>query len=409
MTHWLRVITVKLKIKNVCRWLLTGPVMILLATSFATADGIPAKVELIDGSSLDIQLLGIDSSGNLLVQDSDRKLTLADLVSIETATPETSFDKNQSRLIFVDGGEVRAKDFVLDGDAVAFADSVIQSPVSMELVRAIILKNDTAVDQAMVKDLSDKDQVVVVNEGQAVTLEGVLEGISAEKVLLKFEGKSRSINRDKVLAVVFANLSGAKSSETGLSAIFADGSRLNGNLQDWQNGNLTLKLREKTVIVPAQHLSRLEIRSDRLRFVSDIESLVVESKPIFSPTRPWQRNLSVEGNPLMLQMEGGKRQTFRRGVGVSAYSKLVVPNPGKFEKLLGWVGIDAETEGRGNCRVLVRGDGITLFDRQILGNAPALPLDLDVSGVEQIELIVEPGEQFDLSDHVDFANLRMTK
>ncbi len=394
---------------NASRRLLTLLGMILLATNLATGDGIPVKVELIDGSSIEVQITGIDSNGDLLTQNTARRLSLADLVSIETATAEAVLDKSQSRLIFVDGGETLANNFVLDGDAVAFANSIVQSPVSMELVRAIIWKNDNAVDQAMVKDLSDKDQVVVVNEGQTSTLEGVLEGISAEKIQLNFEGKSRSINRDKVLAVVFANLAGVPSTETGLTAVFANGSRLNGSLQEWQNGNLTFKLRQKTVSVPAQNLARLEIRSDRLRFVSDIESLVSESKPIFAPARSWQRNLSVEGNPLTLQMEGGKRQTFRRGIGVSAYNKLTVSNTGKFEKLLGWVGVDAETEGRGNCRVLVRGDGITLFDRQILGNAAAIGLDLDIGGVEQIELIVEPGEQFDLSDHLDWANLRMTK
>ena len=38
-----------------------------------------------------------------------------------------------------------------------------------------------------------------------------------------------------------------------------------------------------------------------------------------------------------------------------------------------------------------------------------MEVDVDVSGMDAIALVVDPGEEFDLGDHVDWANARFVK
>ena len=73
------------------------------------------------------------------------------------------------------------------------------------------------------------------------------------------------------------------------------------------------------------------------------------------------------------------------------------------------VGIDAETEGRGDCVMRVEGDGIALWSQRIRGDDNAVEIDVDISGIREVALIVDPGEQFDLADHADWAEARFLK
>ena len=131
--------------------------------------------------------------------------------------------------------------------------------------------------------------------------------------------------------------------------------------------------------------------------------------------RQWKRNQSIEGNPirLLVPSSGSKEeteiQTFANGIGTSSYSRLVFENTKNFSRFLATVGIDAETEGRGDCEMRVEGDGITLWSQRIRGSDTAVEIDVDISGIGKIALVVDPGEQFDLADHADWAKARFLK
>jgi hypothetical protein len=77
--------------------------------------------------------------------------------------------------------------------------------------------------------------------------------------------------------------------------------------------------------------------------------------------------------------------------------------------LNGWVGIDTSTQGRGNCQAIVLLDDIQIFSQTITGDAAAVPLDVAVQGGRRLELRVETGEELDLADWVNWADLRLLK
>ena len=94
---------------------------------------------------------------------------------------------------------------------------------------------------------------------------------------------------------------------------------------------------------------------------------------------------------------------------MQSWSRIEFANDKGYTRLQATVGIDAETRGRGDCVVEVVSDGITIWSKRITAKADPVEVDVDVSGMDAIVLVVDPGEEFDLGDHVDWANARFVK
>ena len=100
---------------------------------------------------------------------------------------------------------------------------------------------------------------------------------------------------------------------------------------------------------------------------------------------------------------------FKKGLGTQAFSLLVFKNSRGFDRFNAVVGIDAETQGRGDCQMVVLGDGIELWSRRVRGSDDPQEIDVDIEGINQISLVVYPGEYFDLGDHANWGNARFVK
>jgi len=94
---------------------------------------------------------------------------------------------------------------------------------------------------------------------------------------------------------------------------------------------------------------------------------------------------------------------------MQSFSQLSFSNSNEFDRFKSFVGIDAETQGRGDCQMVVRGDGIELWSKRIKAAEEPQQVDVDISGIKEISLIVYPGEDFDLGDHADWGEARFLK
>ena len=162
--------------------------------------------------------------------------------------------------------------------------------------------------------------------------------------------------------------------------------------------------------VPVSVVSKIEIRSNRLVFLSDLgpkDSSQLEGS-VFK--RKWRKDQNIAGGPLVLRDRSAKKsRTYQKGLGTKSGMTLVFDNDG-FDRFVGVVGIDASTNGNGLCFVKVVGDGETLFSADISGVDPPKPIDVEISDIEEIELTIEFGKDFlDLSDHVNWCDARFVK
>jgi hypothetical protein len=73
------------------------------------------------------------------------------------------------------------------------------------------------------------------------------------------------------------------------------------------------------------------------------------------------------------------------------------------------VGLDAVTGKTGDCEAVIRADGRELVRQRLRGGEPPTSVRVDLRGVTHLELGVEPGENLDLNDHVNWCDARLIR
>jgi hypothetical protein len=218
------------------------------------------------------------------------------------------------------------------------------------------------------------------------------------------------MGRERVDAIVPARIGEPAAADRAAILTLVDGSTVGGRIESLDADNVVLQLAGTRLTLPVSKFVSVQFKSDRVQRLAELEPVDAATSVMFAPDRGWRRNASVEGNPISLKVnDDGTIRKFRNGIGTHSSSRLSFSNDRGFDRLRGLVGIDAETEGRGDCVVVVRGDGIQLWTARLQGNEPAKAIDVDVTGMKIVELVVEAGAQFDLADHVDWADIRLIR
>jgi hypothetical protein len=115
-----------------------------------------------------------------------------------------------------------------------------------------------------------------------------------------------------------------------------------------------------------------------------------------------QKNKSVAGNPLKI-----RGTTYATGLGTHANSTITYNLAGQYNTFVADVGLDDEILSKGTGTVIFRvlGDGVTLFNSGTLTNSSSVVhIAADISGVQQLQLIVTDGGDGIDYDHADWAN-----
>lgn len=402
-----------------------GVAMLLVAMGVGEANA-QFRVTKADGRTIDFQNLTLNADRDLIGSGQDGRASLPvplnDVTQIEKLNTEVAATDGSAVTLLLNGGSQlvgRSIDFQ-DRSFLLMSESATETQVPMTLVQAIVFRNDPLADREMETRSTDRDTVVVQTPEGMKKVSGLFEGLRDSKVMLQFAGKSRTIGLEKVAAIVLADLQTASTGSdteeaTGPIAevTLANGGRVIGTLESMADGKLDILLSPEAgsaVTLDFNAVRRIVFRSDRRQWLSSLEPLESEQQVTFAPARAWQRDRSVLGNPLRLRTDGSSGEvivTITKGIGTQSFSRITFPIAERFDQFRCLAGIDVETRGRGDCVMKVMGDGIELWSRQMRGSDTAVPLSLDVKGMARLTLVVEPGEQFDLGDHADWADAQL--
>ncbi|MEP6758169.1 MAG: NPCBM/NEW2 domain-containing protein [Actinomycetota bacterium] len=100
--------------------------------------------------------------------------------------------------------------------------------------------------------------------------------------------------------------------------------------------------------------------------------------------------------------------TFERGIGAHAPSRIVVALDGRCSVFLADVGLDEEVGDHGSVVFEVWGDGQRLAISGIVrGPQVSVPVSADVTGVDQLSMVVTPAGDGNAFDHADWGNARL--
>ena len=374
------------------------------------------RIKTLQGASFTSNLSSIDQNGVLTGSKIEQSLSIADVLSIVQADfPFERQDTSPVQVVLNHGGEIHCEKVSVD-DSQLFAETGVEGlkEFPLDVVEAIIFSPSQTAQQALLDRSTDKDTIVVQTASGLKMVSGVFEGLIGGKVELNFKGKSRKIDLGKVTAIILADLKPVQPQGSMTTIELINGSRLHGAIEGLSDGLLSIRLtRDATVSVPLKTVKRLDVVSDNLVYLSSLPPLSVEQQTIFALQRKWQADLSVEENPLTLMFKSPdgtpESKTYEKGIGIQSWSRIEFGNQNQYTRFQATVGIDAETRGRGDCIAEVATNGITLWSQRIRGSDNPVEVDVDISDIASIELIVKPGAQFDLADHVDWADARFVK
>ncbi|GAA5482971.1 NPCBM/NEW2 domain-containing protein [Haloferula sargassicola] len=114
-----------------------------------------------------------------------------------------------------------------------------------------------------------------------------------------------------------------------------------------------------------------------------------------------QANRSVDGNALTI---GGRR--FESGVGSHATSVYHVKVHGRASRITGFVGVDDEVGHRGSVRFRILAGSRSAFDSGVLrGGDAARPFEVDLTGVDDLFLMIDDAGDGNTYDHADWAEV----
>ncbi|MBD1221216.1 glycoside hydrolase family 2 TIM barrel-domain containing protein [Virgibacillus halodenitrificans] len=120
-----------------------------------------------------------------------------------------------------------------------------------------------------------------------------------------------------------------------------------------------------------------------------------------------KRDASVDGNKLTLTGES-EPVTYEKGLGTHAHSEITYDIAGKgYETFQSYVGLDLEANNTGTINFQVFADGEKLFESGVMRrDTPAKLIDVDITGKEQLKLVVTDGGDNNGNDHADWADAK---
>lgn len=381
--------------------------------------GVPSPIILaqdwqltrLDGSSITAQVQSIDqgtvslSSGSAEALDTFRIL--------QTDHKLLGSDPTTTRITLRDAGQVFAREISIDKAVLKMETDVAQLEYDLFDVQCVYFKERQAekeLAELLAEPSTESDRLLVTTSQGPRTVSGLIEGLSEDSIQIDYQGTVRNIGLDKVVALLPAQLDSGREAIALVTCI--DRSKLLAESLKFGDNNWEVEWGGRTTRLPADSVAQVQIRSDREINVSDLTPVRNEVQTQLSPVRSTAFDTNVLGQPLAVTLvldDQPQIRRFAKGIGTQSRSRLTFDLPAGCQQLSGWVGIDPAAAPHGDCVCSILVDGIQVFSQRIRGQDPAVKIDIKLEDARKLDLLVEPGEMLDLSDWVNWADLRLLK
>ena len=268
----------------------------------------------------------------------------------------------------------------------------------------------SSVDEQWAK-LADRelksDLLVIRKEDVLDYLDGVFVELNDTSVKFLIDGEEVSVKREKVCGLLFARRQGVASKAAPVRLELSNGDVLMAaSLASSADGLQAKLLAKADVSLRLEQIKTIDLSQGKLRYLSQMDPREVKYTPYFDITWEYRRDTNMDGGPLRL---GNK--VYSRGLCIHSKSLLKYRLGGEYRRLQAVVGIDhlVASNGYGDCRLVISGDGKTLFQADVKAKDSPRPVDLDVANVVNLEVLVDFGGNLDISDHLDLADAKLVK
>ncbi|MBU0616174.1 MAG: NPCBM/NEW2 domain-containing protein, partial [Planctomycetes bacterium] len=257
---------------------------------------------------------------------------------------------------------------------------------------------------AIVSEFDRSEDVAVVERGsKVIVLRGAVRNVDAERVLFVWKQRELQLPWERLAGLVFARPTPRQSSCT---VHLRGGDVFCGRVIAGDDTSITLRSAVfERLELEWSRIERIECRSQRLTFLSDLVPQRYEFTPFFQKQWDYARDRTLTGRPIRISGEPRPK-----GVTMHSRSALAYTLEGQYRQFAAAVGIVDEMAERGDVTLAVLGDGRILWQAaNVRGGEPPREVLVDVTGVRELSLHVDFGEGLDLSDHVCWAEARLIR
>jgi hypothetical protein len=392
----------------------TTRLLLVVLPGVLPALAVDVEVTHLDGHSVRGRVVAITSRVVLETPQGKAEVVWPDVLSVRRLEPRKPASapaaaEGPLRLELVDGSLFSGRITTASAEELVVRLRGGQtSRLATNAVRAIV---STSASEAARREITvarrsseDPQDVAIVARGKDVAvLRGAVKRIDPQRVLFMWSGREMALPWERVGGLVFA-----RPTPRGASCVITllDGDVFAGRVAGGDAESLTLQSGVfDELVLPWTRVERIDCRSERLVFLSDLEPRHYEFHPFFDKHWDFARDKTLTGKPIRL---GGRG--YDKGITMHSRSGLAYRLDGAFRQFAAEVGIVDEMDERGCVALRVIGDGDVLWEAAgVRGGEPPRQVLVDIGGIDELVLIVDYDQDLDLSDHACWAFARLIR
>jgi hypothetical protein len=387
-------------------------VCVLLLPLLAALADLPAvEIDTLKGDRHSGQLVGLDGqSVRLRAGNEARTVPMSNVLLLRFAASAPPEASPGPRVALVDGSQLSCRDFRVSNEQ-ALLDTTCCGALELPVSRVAHVrfgistpKLDDAWSGLLAREA--KGDLLVVRKDDVLDFLSGVAGDVRDKVGFLLEGDEMQVAREKVYGLIYRRRASGLPKPV-CQATLAGGDVLQAAQVRFDGAGLNIKLASGGELQLAAGLVlALDFSAGKIVYLSQLEPRDVKYVPFFDLVWEYRRDRSLDGNAITL---AGK--SYARGLAIHSKTTLRYRLGEEFSRLQAVAGIDDEVRSVGaQVRLTISGDGKPLFDAAVSGKDAPRPLDLDVAGVRDLEIVVDFGDDGGaMGDRLDLADARLLK
>ncbi|QDT54895.1 NPCBM/NEW2 domain protein [Caulifigura coniformis] len=240
-----------------------------------------------------------------------------------------------------------------------------------------------------------KNDLLVIRKGDALDfVAGVVGEINEKEVKLLVRERAVAVPRERVFGIVYVAQSPARPPLCEVT--LASGDRLRITEAGLAGDNLLASIGAAAkASFPLNEIATFDFTLGKVKALADLpmtQSQFARSPLLTSAAFTVRKNRNSLGKPLRI----GTRE-FPRGLWMHSGTVATFRLGREYRRLTATLGIDSNSTElpriAPRVKVIISGDGKPLDTREVAWNDPPTPLELDVSGIRELEIRVESARE----------------
>ncbi len=370
--------------------------------SIAQLAATPVEVRMVDGVRHELAARTIEIDGGLKIQSPDegsRVFPIQDVDEIAFVASVATPAGGEWLIVTRDQTQLLA-DLVTDNADAIVARHPRLGDIRLNMDELIELRKRDCTDDPSV---TGGDAVCLAN-GDFLT--GAILGLDRQGVAMLVDEDVRTNGWPAIRAIRFKRTPDPAPEAPGLKLFFSDGSEVRATSLRIEEDGRAMALRDgQRLTTGASFVLRVEILGGRRVWLSELPMARFDSIPFFERQWPLRVDANAVGGPLKTA-----GRSYAHGLGLHAACRVQWRLDGRFERLLGAVGIDDSAGALADADLhILRDDSVAFTATQLRSGEAPRDIDVDLRGADSLTIVVDFGSHGPVHDRVNLVNPRLIR